>query len=160
MKLYPTSGDSNSIKTQRELPVTSSRSSLRNSGATGARGSCERKEDLFEIAADRQAGRSCQLGQRADAHHAAAAEQHEPVAYPLGVAELVDRQHQGAAINHLVSQQVHHFACLTQIEAVKRLVHKKHGARYEEPERQQKSPPISLGQCPDWLAQRRLQTED
>src|SRR6266403_4125113 len=122
MKLYPTSGDSSSIRTQREFPVTSSRISLRNSGATGARGSCERKEDLFEIGADRQPGRSRQLGQRANAHHAAAGEEHEPVAYALGVAELVDRQHQGAAISRLVSQQVHHLACLAQIEAVERLV--------------------------------------
>src|ERR1700730_6313127 len=145
MKLYPTSGDSNSIRTQRELPVTSSRISLRNSGATGARGSCERKEDLFEIAAVRQAGGSCQLGQRPDTHHAAAAEKHEPVAYALGVAELVDRQHQGAAIGRLVSQQVHHLASLAQIEAVERLIHKKYDARYQEPERQQESPPVSLG---------------
>src|SRR5437016_5804284 len=127
------------------LAATSSRISLRNNGATGARGSCERKENLFEIAADRQAGRNRQLGQGADAHHAAAAEQHEPVAYALGVAELVDRQHQGAAISRLISQQVHHLACLTQIEAVERLIHQQHGARGQEPKREQKSSAVSFG---------------
>src|SRR5260221_6363335 len=115
MKLYPTSGDSNSVRTQRELPVASSRISLRNSGATGARGSCERKEDLFEIGADRQPYRGSQLRRRAGAHHAPAAKKHDPVAYALGVAELMDRQHQGAAISRLVSQQIHHLARLTPI---------------------------------------------
>src|SRR5262245_19549088 len=112
MKLHPTSGDNSSIRTHSEFPVTSSRSSLRSSGVTGARRSCERKEDLFQIAARWEPSRSGQLGQRADTRHAAAAEEQEPVAYALGIAELVDREHEGAALNCFVSQQVHHLAGL------------------------------------------------
>src|SRR5712691_4688018 len=104
MKLYPTSGDNSSIRTHSELPVTSSRISLRSNGVTGAPGSCECKEDLFQIAADRQPGGSRQLRQRADAFHTAAAEEDDPVAYAPGIAELVDREHQRAAITGLVSQ--------------------------------------------------------
>jgi hypothetical protein len=34
---------------------------------------------------------------------------------------------------------------LVQIEAVERLIHQQHGARRQQPERQQKAPPISYG---------------
>src|SRR5438876_941516 len=91
MKLYPTSGDSNSRRTDRELPVASSRISLRSSGVTGARDSRECKEDLFEIAAYRQSGRNGQLGQRADTLYEAGAQEDEPIAYALGIGADVSR---------------------------------------------------------------------
>src|ERR1700720_4211162 len=145
MKLYPTSGDSSSSRTHRELPVASSRISLRSTGPMGARGSCEGKEDLFQSAACWQPGRDGQLGQRADAFHEAAAQEDEPIAYALGIAELVYREHERAAINRFIAQQAHDFAGLTQIEAVERFIHQQHWAGREEPERQQKSPAVSLG---------------
>src|SRR5258707_806152 len=138
MKLYPTSGDSNSKRTHRELPMASSRSSLRSAGPMGARGSGERKEDLFQIGANWQACSRRQLGQRAGASHPAAAQEDEPVAYALRITELVNREHQGAAVRRFVSQQVHHLAGLAQVETVKRLIHQQHGAGRQKPERQQK----------------------
>src|SRR6266581_3539125 len=131
MKLYPTSGDSNSSRTHRELPVASSRISLRSTGVTGARGSCEGKEDLLQIAAYRQSGRNGQLGQRADTFYEAAAEEDEPIAYALGIAELVYREHQSAPVHRLVAQQVHDFACLTQVEPIERFIHQEHWTRRE-----------------------------
>src|SRR5215467_6428788 len=145
MKLYPTSGDSNSNRTQRELPVASSRSSLRSTGVREAGGSRERKEDLFQITAHRQPGRSGQLGQRADASHDTAAQQDKAIAYALGIAELVDREHQSAPISRLLAQQIHDFAGLPQIEPIERFIHQKQRTRCKEPERQQKSPAVSLG---------------
>src|ERR1700730_10569627 len=145
MKLYPTSGDSNSSRTQRELPVASSRSSLRSTGPMGARGSCEGKEDLLHIGAKWQSCSRRQLGQRASATHTAAAQEDEPVAYALRIAELLNREHEGAAISRFVSQQVHHLAGLTQVETVKRLIHQQHWTGRQKPERQQKPSAVSLG---------------
>src|SRR5215472_2514950 len=145
MKLYPTSGDSNSSRTQSELPVASSRSSLRSTGVMDARRSRERKEDLYQITARRQLGRSGQLRQRADTPHYATAEEDKPIAYAVGIAKLVDRQHQRAPCHGLVTQQAHDFAGLTQIEPIERFIHQNHWTRREEPERQQKSRAVSFG---------------
>jgi len=84
--------------------VASSRISLRSSGVTGARDSRECKEDLFEIAAYRQSGRTGQLGQRADTLYEAGAEEDEPIAYALGIGELMYREHQSAPIHRLGAQ--------------------------------------------------------
>src|ERR1700719_1797882 len=104
MKLYPTSGDSSSSRTHRELPVASSRISLRSTGPMGARGSCEGKEDLFQIAACWQPGRDGQLGQRADAFHEAAAQEDEPIAYALGSAQLVYREHESGGMHRVTAR--------------------------------------------------------
>ena len=76
-----------------------------------------------------------------------------------GVAELMDREHQGATMQRLVSQQAHHLARLPQIEAVERLIHKQHRARGQQPERQQQPASVSFGQSANGLSKGGFQTK-
>src|SRR5215831_698985 len=122
MKVTPTSGPIAASSTHHARDAISSRVSLRSShpkaiaefaesvespvfsarSASSAVAclSGERKEDLFQIVARIAAAcRRCvgQLLERAFAAHAAAAQEHEPIADARGVTNLVDREEHRAS---------------------------------------------------------------
>src|SRR6266852_1988064 len=80
-------------------PPSTSRSSFMSSGRKGARctaaASGERKEHLLQR---RPSARMAQLVERAGAPQAAVGEQHEAVADPLGIGQLVDGENERAAL--------------------------------------------------------------
>src|SRR5436190_20741350 len=104
----PTSGPITTSSTQYARDAISSRHSLANSHTSGA-WLGERKECLFQRAG---AGAGGQLIERALAADRPAAQQHEAVAHAGGVADLMDRQHQCAAVARKRSQRRRHLASL------------------------------------------------
>src|SRR5215203_5748425 len=102
-------------------PPTTSHSSFLRSGASGVRRrndvSGERKKNVLESC--RGLSRvGAKLSERADTAHPAVRQQHETVANALGVRELVNGQHQGAAVRRHSTQQPHYLSGLPDIEAV------------------------------------------
>src|SRR5262245_35360144 len=101
-------------------PLRTSRSSLPNSGARLARltvtVSGERKEHVLQSCRV-VAARRAQLLERADAVHAAVRQQHEAVADPLGVDELMNREDERAAAGGHIAQHAHDLARLLEVEA-------------------------------------------
>src|SRR5947207_14396634 len=102
-------------------PVTTSNSqyardaaSSRNSFSTSHRHSRERKKHLLEPTIG-HTGTLAQFVDRAVADDAAVAEQHQTVADPRGVVQLVDRQEERTATVAVRAQHVHHLARLPQI---------------------------------------------
>ena len=82
-------------------PLTISRNSLASNGRNGARAkgvaSGERKEDVLE-SGRRHPGLRAQVRERADATDPAVREQHEAVADPFGVDQLMNGQNQRASV--------------------------------------------------------------
>src|SRR5262245_14296280 len=121
MNVTPTSGPIATSSTHHDRDATSSRTSLRSShrqataenaepaeesflsaffAFSPVKPSCERKEDLFEIGAWRGAssgGERRQFLQRSLAARAPAAQQHEAIAHPRRIADLMNRQEHRAA---------------------------------------------------------------
>src|SRR5690349_12295140 len=94
----PTSGPMSTSITHQERDAISSRHSLARSQRHGDLG--ERKKHLLEIggmAPDAPGGYGRQLVVRAFAGDPAVAEEHEPIADPGGIADLMDRQNYRAA---------------------------------------------------------------
>src|SRR6185503_8230520 len=113
---------------QSARPLTMPHSSFTSRGCSDAgrlwamtSGEC--KEQLLQ-SGRRELRLATQLIERAGASDSSRSEQHEAVAHAFGVGELMNRQHEGAALSCHAAKQRHHFAGLPQIEAVERLVHK------------------------------------
>src|SRR2546427_2802425 len=149
MKEMPTSGPMTSSISHQDRDTTSSRRSLSTSHPQGPRlraprfgtaGLCEGKEDLFEIVAgirSPRGGERRELRQRAFAADASAAQQHETVADPRRVGDLMDREQQRTAVRGMRAQRRGGFARLPQIEAIERLGGKQNRLRGEEAQREQ-----------------------
>src|SRR5215470_13300081 len=125
-KLKPTIGHMISSMVQSARPLRMPRSSLASSGLSGVRRTAmtsgERKENVLQ-AGGQQLCLGAQLLERAGPAHGAVREQHEAVADALGVGELMDREHERAAGWSYATDQPHHVAGLSQVEAVERLIH-------------------------------------
>src|SRR6476469_423640 len=102
---------------QSARPLTMSRSSLASNGRNGARwtttASGERKEDVLQSARG-QPGLRAQVRERPDATDPAVREQHEAVTDPLGVAQLMNGQHERAAPARNVANHGHDLARLPE----------------------------------------------
>src|SRR5258708_1407245 len=101
-------------------PLTTSRSSLTSRGwkraRAAARGSGERKDHVLQSARNLSALRT-QFIERPDPAQAAVREQHEAVAHPFGVDELVDGENEGPPAARHVVQHAHDLARLPEVEA-------------------------------------------
>src|SRR5437764_2308635 len=128
-------------------PLSTSRSSLASSGAMPARwtltASGERKEHVLQSSRVLAAARA-QLVERADATHATVGQQHEAVADPLRIDQLVNRKHERAPAAGKIAQYPHDRARLLEIEAVERPVPQQQGLRRDERERQHQSARVAL----------------
>src|ERR1700730_18744214 len=109
---------------QSARPLSTSRSSLASRGQTGTRWNAavsgERKEHILQSGPD-LTGAPAQLIERSVSAHAAAREQHETVAHPLRVNELVNRQDQRAPGSRCLAQHLPHLAGLPPVEPIERL---------------------------------------
>src|ERR1700737_2675243 len=102
---------------QSARPLSTSRSSLLNKGRSGTRWNAavsgERKEHILQSGPE-LTGAPAQLIERSVSAHAAAREQHETVAHPLRVNELVNRQDQRAPATRGLAQPRQHLPALPQ----------------------------------------------
>src|SRR5689334_9534316 len=119
MNETPTSGPIRTSRTHHARDASSSRHSLSSSQTNGRLR--ERKEQLFQVRRSRRVGALGELGNGAFAAHAAAAQQHEAVAYACGVGDLMNREEQRATVGGMIAQRGAHVTRLPQIEAVERL---------------------------------------
>src|SRR5215470_13822961 len=146
---------------QSARPVTTPQSSLTSKGASGARrtpmASGERKEHLLEPGGA-ELRRGAQLGKRTDAPHRAAGEQDEAVADTLGIGELMDGEHERAAVRRHLAQERHDLAGLPEVEAVERLVQQQQWMRGKQGERQHQPAAIALREREHTLAEDGRQT--
>src|ERR1035437_10162673 len=135
MKPWPTSGPTMRSSSQKEREAMSSRNSL----ARSQRNLREGKEDLLEAGVGRigETGEPAKFLQGADAHHAAAAEQHQAVTHAGGIHQLVNGDEEGAAARGDGAQKRHYVAGLAKIEAVEGFVEQQQGVRREQAKSQQ-----------------------
>src|SRR4051812_6281897 len=136
MKQMPTRGPIASSSAHHDLERTSCLHSLASSQMNGRLG--EGKEDLFQIVVRprwpaRQSER-LEILERALATHTAAAEEHEAVAQPRGVADLVDREKQRAPARGMALKDGCHVPRLAQIETVEGFVDEERGLWGEKPD--------------------------
>src|SRR3954466_10976093 len=130
MNVTPTSGPIATSNTHHARDATSSRYSFASSHkkegtaffAVPSLG--ERKEHLFQIVRGAAAcgGERPELVERAFAADAAAAQQHEAIAHPRRVVDLVNRQEHGPPRRGVGAERRRDVAALAQVEAVERLV--------------------------------------
>src|SRR5690348_14860826 len=130
MNACPTSAPMTINRSQYDRDAASSRSSFSMSqrhvlgadaSAPGPWASGKGKKNLFESARC-QIRLGSQFIERPFADDFAAAQQHETVTDAAGVAELVDREKQGAPGRRGVLQDGHNVSRLTEVESVERLV--------------------------------------
>ena len=147
IKPWPTNGPIINSSNQKAREAISSRNSL----ATSQRNIREGKKDLLEPCAIHigEAGKRTQFGERAHAHHAAAAQQHQAVAHAPGIHQLMNRDEQRAAARGNGAQQRHDVAGLPKIQAIERLVQQQQGLRREESQSQQDALGFALGKRTD-----------
>src|SRR5579872_5108404 len=91
----PTSGPISSSIVHHARDATSSRHSLASSQKKAARPLCERKEDLFQVGRSAVAVTRRGGGERVErpfAAHDAVAQEHEAIADPRRVADLMNRE--------------------------------------------------------------------
>src|SRR5450759_5241558 len=121
----------------------------------------EGKEDLLESGVGRigETSEGAKFGQRAHAHDAAAAEEHQAVAHAGGIDQLVNRDEEGAAARGDGAQERNDVASLAKIEAVEGFVQQQQGLRREQAESQQDALGFSLGERADARAEERLELE-
>src|SRR5215211_2537891 len=126
-------------------PARISENSLPRSGVVGAWpiGSGERKEDLLEARA-RPIDAGTQLRQRSGTANASFDKQHESIANPLRVAELVDGQNKRSAGAGKPPQSASDVPGLLEIEAVERFVHEQQRMRHHEAQGQHEPARISF----------------
>src|SRR5438270_8267628 len=110
MKLWPVSNPTISSNSQNARLAVSSATSLRTR-------SRKRKKNLLESAHSRG-----QLVERSLRHRSAVIEQKKSIACAFGVAELVNREDERAAVRGIAAKDVHHLPRLAEIEAVQRFV--------------------------------------
>jgi hypothetical protein len=119
----------------------------------------ERKEDVLQRASlvDRRLGHArSELVERALAADQSIAQEHEPVADPRGVADLMDRQEQRPPGGCHLAKQSGHFTRLPEVEAVERFVEQQDRVRSNQPHGQQHALPLSLRQLVHPPPQQRL----
>src|ERR1051326_184661 len=106
-------------------PPAISRSSFASRGRSGAvrRSSSRERKEYFLQACVAAAGSCSELIERPAAAHAPVREQNKTAADPFGIGQLMDREHERAALVGLGAEQAHDVAGLAQIEAVERLAH-------------------------------------
>src|SRR4029450_7971278 len=124
MKATRTSGPMAKSSTHHARDETSSRHSLPINAAIARLG--KGKKDLFQIGRVCPAGggrcRRCrELVDRAFAAHGAAAQQHESIAHPRRVVNLMDREKERPARRRVCAKRCGHVTALAQIETVERL---------------------------------------
>src|SRR5512132_576207 len=112
----------------------------------------EREEHLLEPALG-QPGAGAQLRERALAGYPAAGEQHETVADPPGVGELMDRDEERSALARRAAKDLFHFAGLPQVEAVEGFVEQEDRPRDSQTEDEEETPPLALGKGADVFRQ-------
>jgi hypothetical protein len=88
-----------------------------------------------------------------------AAQQHQAIANPRRVAELMNRQKQRASTGDVAAEHVHDVARLAQIEPVERLVEHQQRLRSEEAHGEQHAPVLALGEIADACPEQRLERE-
>src|SRR5882724_215704 len=115
MKLCPVSRPTMTSKSQNARLAASSAISFRTS-------SRERKEDLLEPHRSRPRG---QLVKRPLGDRASVVEQKKAIARPRRIAELMDGEHEGAAVFRHASQHIHHLPRLPEVEPIERFVEQK-----------------------------------
>src|SRR6266540_1147009 len=155
------SGPSRSSIVHSARPPRICQISLASSAPNGARSAAlvsgERKKDVLQSRGN--AGPCPQLVERALAANATAGEQHETVAYALGVDELMGREHDGSTRCRRSAQDGHHLTGLLEIEAVKRLIHEQQRLWAEQRERPHQPARVALGEREHRFAQRRTETD-
>src|SRR5262249_36829622 len=92
------------------------------------------------------AGTGLQLFEIAFSAHRAAGAEHEPVTDAFRIRALAERQQQRARAWRRTTERADRLAGLLEVEAIEGLVHDKKRLRGEEPEGQQQSAPVSLGE--------------
>src|SRR5262245_39346106 len=112
MKVTPTSGPIASSITHQARDTSSSRHSLARRKEKALR---ERKEKILQARSARRVGERRQFVDRAFAADTSAAEQHEAIANPGRVGNLVNGQHEGAPLGRVVAERLRDVARLSQI---------------------------------------------
>ena len=85
------------------------------------------------------------------------AEQHETVADPRGVGDLMDGQKQRPAIARMRPQRRGNFPALTQVQSFEWLVGEQQRLRHQQPEREQHALPLPLCEGADRFPKQRVQ---
>lgn len=133
----------------------SSRHSLPSSHRNG--GLRKRKEDLFQaVAPGRERG---ELLERALAADVSAAQQHESIADPRGVGNLMNRQQQRPSRRGVAAQRAPDVSRLAEIETVERFVTQEDRLWCQQADAQERSFALALGKIPDARIEKRRQIE-
>src|SRR5947209_16577578 len=119
-KACPTSGPSTTSNTIHARELASSRRSLSNS-SRHAPTSRERKKDLLDVGVG-TIGARAELVERAFADDASVAQQHESVANPGGIVQLVDREQQRSPARRDLTEHRANLSHLPEVESIERLV--------------------------------------
>src|SRR5690348_12525327 len=134
-------------KTIHARELASSRRSLPNRRRQTA-ASGERKKDLFDVSLG-QPSAFAQLVECPLAHDASVAQQHQAVAHPRCVVQLVDRKQQRSSGGREMPDQGNCLTSLTRIETVEWLIEERQRLRCEQGERDEQTLMLSLRECAD-----------
>src|SRR4051812_8756660 len=122
IKACPTNGPIMSSKIQNARDARNSRRSLPSSSLKLG----ERKEDLLEPCIRSVRAQSSllpQLLERAFADFASTRKQDQPIADFRRIIQLMDGHEDGSPLRCVIAQELHHVACLPQVEAIKWFIH-------------------------------------
>src|SRR5215831_4124604 len=100
-----------------------------------------------------------QLFEGTDTTNSTVRQQGETITDLFGIAELMNRQEQRAAVRRHTTQNAYHVASLPEIEAVERLVHQQNRVSRQKSKRDDEASVIAFGQGMDALSQRRAETD-
>src|ERR1700688_4542475 len=95
----------------------------------------KRKKDILQASMG-DPGSSSEIVQHPHTANAAIGKENKAIADALGICQLMDCKDECASPDCLMTQQVHDFAGLPEIEAVEGFVHEKQRVRREQSQRQ------------------------
>src|SRR5262249_3765204 len=123
MKVTPTSGPIAKSSTHQARETRSSRHSLARRTRKGRL--CKRKKQVFQSVRTAVSHRA-EFVERPFATNAPVAQEHESIANARRVADLMNREHERAALGGVMAQRLGDVARLPEVQAVERFVGEQH----------------------------------